>query len=610
MLQKEIQSICLFISSFLFLFCSTACGQTHQQNEVWLQAEHQAELNTVVLNNQSGLLPLKSLEATQIASVGFGNVYQPVLDSILNKYEKVATYNGDSYRAAVNLNALFDDLKFGNTLIITLTDAVVNDQKLIDFLTEVQSRKKLAVIYFGNGQNLAKLDKITAPLIWCSLNTPQSVTIAAEAVFGGIKVNNKLQRTFSAHYASGVGFSIDKVRLKYTVPEAVGLNADDLNKIDNIAREAIAEHATPSAVVLVVKDGNVIFNKAYGSHTYESTTPTKITDIYDLASVTKVSATTPTVMQLYDENKLQLDSTLKYYLAQTRAIADKKDIKLREVMLHQAGFVPFIPFYEKLKPGDHSTDSSALYTTKVADGYFLRKNYYHDVMWPEMLHSKVLTRGKYVYSDLSMYFMKEIVEGITSEPLDQYALEHFYKPLGMQTAGFNPRTRFSKDQIVPTENDTYFRKKLLEGYVHDQGAAMVGGVSGHAGLFASANDLAILYQTYLNRGTYGGVQYFKPETIDMFTAKQSDVSRRGLGFDRWDPESTTGYPSKQATPKTYGHTGYTGTCVWVDPQYNLVYIFLSNRVYPKVTDQLSTLRIRPRIQDAIYDAIKKSTPVN
>lgn len=222
-----------------------------------------------------------------------------------------------------------------------------------------------------------------------------------------------------------------------------------------------------------------------------------------------------------------------------------------------------------------------------------------------MLNSGLANRGKYVYSDLSMYFMKEIVERQSGEHLENYVQNQFYKPLGMTRAGFNPRRRFPKDQIIPTEDDQPFRKTLLEGYVHDQGAAMVGGVSGHAGLFSSANDLAILYQMILNRGVYGGMQYFKPGTVDMFTAKQSDVSRRGLGFDRWDPESTSGYPSKLASPQTYGHTGYTGTCVWVDPKYNLIYIFLSNRVNPTVSTKLSDLNIRGRIQDVIYEAIIK-----
>jgi CubicO group peptidase (beta-lactamase class C family) len=203
-----------------------------------------------------------------------------------------------------------------------------------------------------------------------------------------------------------------------------------------------------------------------------------------------------------------------------------------------------------------------------------------------------------------MYFAKEVIEEVTGQRLDQYVFDQFYKPLGMKTAGFNPRNHFNTNQIIPTENDTLFRKTLLMGYVHDQGAAMAGGIAGHAGLFASANDLAILFQMLLDGGTYGGKQYFKSKTINLFTAKQSDLSRRGLGFDRADPDTSKGYPSKLASLRTYGHTGYTGTCVWVDPEYHLIYIFLSNRINPQVTSKLSALNTRGRIQDVIYEAIK------
>nr|WP_255534776.1 serine hydrolase [Pedobacter sp. SYSU D00535] len=362
--------------------------------------------------------------------------------------------------------------------------------------------------------------------------------------------------------------------------------------------EAISERATPGAVVMVVKDGNVIFNKAYGTHTYGDGIPTKTSDIFDLASVTKTAATTIAAMKLYDEQKLELNQPLGAYLQEVRG-TNKHNIPVKDVLLHQAGFVN-LDFFGGLKPQDHSRDSSYFFNIKASDNYFLRNNYYKEVMWPKMLRTPLPTRGQYVYSDISMYVMKELIERQSHRPLDEYVAREFYQRLGMGTAGFNPRRRFPKEQIVPTERDTYFRKALLEGYVHDSGAAMAGGVSGHAGLFASANDLAILNQMLLNGGSYGGVDYLKPETINLFTSKQSNVSRRGLGFDR---SSGSGYPSRLASSETYGHTGYTGTCVWVDPKHNFVYIFLSNRVHPSASNKLNSLRIRPRIQDAVYTAI-------
>jgi CubicO group peptidase (beta-lactamase class C family) len=419
-----------------------------------------------------------------------------------------------------------------------------------------------------------------------------------------VAVTQNLTSTLSQKYRANTGFITIKTRLQYTVPEEVGINASNLNAIDNIAYEAIRNQATPGCVVLVAKDGKVIFNKAYGYHTYDKTTPDRITDIFDLASVTKISATTIETMRLTEEGILNLDSTIGTYIPMARK-TNKNDIRLRELMEHQAGLIPDIQTYEKLKPIDISTDSSAAYPTKVALHYYLRQNYFRDVMWADMLNSPLRTRGQYIYSDLSMCFMKEINETITSTPLNEYVQNNFYDPLGMQTAGFLPYKRFPLNQIVPTENDEIFRHSLLDGYVHDPTAALLGNVSGNAGLFSSANDLAILYQMLLNRGTYGGDEYFKPATVDEFTAKQSDVSRRGIGFDRWDPIADRHYPSKLASPKTFGHTGYTGIGVWVDPTYNLVYIFLSNRVNPKVTDKLSSLNVRPRIQDAVYEAIQK-----
>lgn len=596
-----------YFSLLIALISLSQCSysQDHLTNEKWLDEQRSVAQSTVLLNNASRQVPVISLGDLKIASIDLGFRHAITFDSLLNKYEKIDHFNGNAYIATSSLNILIDDLKYYNTLILELSDASVSDQRIINFILETEKKRNVIIALFGDGRSLAKLNEVRSPLIWSEKNSSDAASFAAQAIFGGVDLNNTLKETFSEKFQAGAGFPINKIRLKYTVPEEVGINTDDINKIDAIAREAVTQHATPGAAVMVIKDGNVIYNKAFGNHTYQEGEPVKVSDIYDLASVTKISATTMGVMRLVEEGKLSLDSTLKVYLGRARN-TDKQDIKVKEVMLHQAGFTPFIPFYEKLKPADYSRDSSAFYPTKVADNYFLRKNYYEDVMWPQMMGSRLVSRGKYVYSDLSMYFMKEILEGITHDHLDQYVLNQFYTPLGMQTAGFNPRRRFDKSRIVPTEDDSYFRHTLVHGYVHDQGAAMAGGVAGHAGNFASTNDLAILFQMILNKGTYGGQRYFKPETVDQFTAKQSDVSRRGLGFDRWDPDVSEHYPSELASPQTFGHTGYTGTCIWVDPQYNLIYIFLSNRVYPKVTTKLSTLSIRPRIQDAIYEAIKKS----
>lgn len=589
-------TVCLLaISTF------SACAQDHQKNEDLLKVNTNILQHTVLLNNQQNIIPLTSLEKKNIASVSLGFNFQNISDSLLNKYAKVTSFSAAKYENAPELLKLEDDLKFFNTIIISIQDLETTKPKYINFINSLAKTKSVIVALYGQQTNLVPFDSLSAPIIWTQDKSIQSATLIPQMIFGGIAASNKLTRNISGKYLAGSGYTTVVTRLKYTVPEDAGVNSDNLREIDNITAEAIAARAAPGMVVLVAKDGKVIFNKAYGTHTYGGP-PDKVTDIFDLASITKITATTPMVMRLAEQNKLKLDTNIGAYIALARPTA-MNEIPVRDVMLHQAGFIPYIAFHDGVKATDHSPDSSAAYPTKVADGYFIRKDYFKDVMWPQMLNAPIRTRGKYVYSDISMYVMKDIVEHISGEPLNIYTAENFYAPLGMQTAGFLPRNRFSRDQIIPTEDDTYFRKTLLVGYVHDQGAALVGGVSGHAGLFASTNDMAIMYQMFLNKGTYGGQTYFKPGTVENFTAQKSNVSRRGLGFDRWDPNLAKKYPSSTASSQTYGHTGYTGTAVWVDPARGLVYVFLSNRVNPSVTNKLVSMGIRSRIQDVINKAI-------
>ncbi len=595
----------VFAAPFIVIFLSLqSYAQNHAQNEAFFKELINVERSTVLLNNQSQLVPVKEIRDLNIASINIGSAYSAVFDSLLNKYTMVTSIQSTDYKNMQSFNDLNEDLKFFNLIIIQVTDQSLQDPRTIPFLLDLQRNKNLIVCLSGDVHSLKLLEALNSPLIWTETKSPVAAHYLAQLIFGGTAAVSALKHDVSPKYKFGAGYTTKSIRIKYTVPEEVGINTAELKGIDDIAAEAIREKAAPGAVVMVLIDGKVIYNKAYGTRTYTDTVPTRITDIFDLASVTKISATTIAVMRLFEQEKLKLDTVVGAYIPKARS-TDKVNISVREVMLHQAGFIPFIPFYRNLSNTDYSRDSSAAYPTKVADNYYIRKDYFKTVMWPQMLNSALANRGKYVYSDLSMYFMKEMVERQSGKHLEKYVMDEFYKPLGMNKAGFNPRLRFPKEAIIPTEDDQLFRKTLLEGYVHDQGAAMVGGVSGHAGLFASSNDLAILFQMLLNRGRYGDMQYFKPETVDMFTVRQSSVSRRGLGFDRWDPESAKGYPSRLASEETYGHTGYTGTCVWVDPKYNLVYIFLSNRVNPGVSAKLIELNIRGRIQDVIYEAIRK-----
>lgn len=392
------------------------------------------------------------------------------------------------------------------------------------------------------------------------------------------------------------------------------LDTDDkFARVDSIAQDGIAKEAFPGCVVLAVHDGEIVYHKAFGHYKYEPSPAMSYESIFDLASVTKISATTVSVMKLYEEGKLDLKKKLGDYLPWTKG-TDKANLIIEDVLLHQAGLVPFIAFYKETidsvtgipNPTIYSEKPKPGFTVRVAEHIYMR-NDWQDTMFQRILQSKLTAEGKYVYSDNDFIFLGKVVEEISGLPLNEFAAQTFYKPMGMATTGFKPRERFAATRMVPTETEKHFRMQTTQGDVHDEGASMFGGVSGHAGLFSDAYDLAMLYQMLLNGGTFNGERYLNKSTIDFFTAYHSNVSRRGLGFDKPEKDNATRkepYPSALASPETYGHTGFTGTCVWVDPKVNLVYIFLSNRVYPtRSNNKLGQLSIRGKIQDALYQAL-------
>jgi beta-N-acetylhexosaminidase len=385
-----------------------------------------------------------------------------------------------------------------------------------------------------------------------------------------------------------------------------------LQQLDAIAQEAIAARATPGAVVTIVKNGAIIYQKSYGYYDYTKTTPLSTQSIFDMASVTKVCATTISIMKLYDEGKLKLTDTLGKFIPWVRG-SNKAGITVKNILLHQAGLKSWIPFYKETidssgKPlaNIYSSTKTHSYTIPVANNLYMLNNW-RDTMYKRIVDSKLEAPNKYIYSDNDFIFLGLIVEALSKKSLDQYVTDNFYKPLGLQSTGFLPLQKMDTSKIVPTENEPFFRLQTLKGFVHDPGAAMFGGVAGHAGLYSTANDLAVIMQMLLNGGSYNGTQYLKNETIQLFSAYQSDISRRGYGFDKPEKDNATrkeAYPAKYVSAATIGHTGFTGTCVWADPKENLIYIFLSNRVHPLGGDngKLLKMNIRSRIHDAIYEA--------
>jgi CubicO group peptidase (beta-lactamase class C family) len=371
-------------------------------------------------------------------------------------------------------------------------------------------------------------------------------------------------------------------------------------------------------VLLVARNGSIVYEKSYGYYTYDKIVPVSTQSIFDMASVTKICATTLAVMKLFDAGKIKLNDTLGKFIPWVRN-TDKSGLTIHNILLHQAGLKAWIPFFKEV------TDSSGIpnplifskirhknFSIPVADSLYMRADW-RDTMYKRMADSKLEAPGKYIYSDNDFIFLGLIVEKLSGKSLDTYVTENFYGPMNLQSTGFLPMQKFNPAKIVPTEKEKTFRRQLLKGTVHDPGAAMFGGVAGHAGLFSCAEDLAVILQMLLNGGTYLGKQYLQKETIDLFTAYQSDISRRGFGFDKPEKDNATRkepYPASRVSPLTFGHTGFTGTCVWADPKENLIYIFLSNRVHPQGGDNqlLLKMNVRSRIQDAIYEAMEPPAP--
>ena len=388
------------------------------------------------------------------------------------------------------------------------------------------------------------------------------------------------------------------------------MNSDTLQLLDSLLRIVIGTGAAPGAQLLVAKNNKIVWHKAYGHHTYEQTTPVRLDDLFDLASVTKVAATTISAMRLKDEGKLSLDATIDTYLPELRH-SNKRELTLREIMAHHAALQAWIPFYQQTltpqklpAPTIYDAMASADFNVPVCPQLFMTHSWV-DTVWCQIFASNLRPNKSYKYSDLGLYLTARSVRNLSKMPVDVFAEQWYYKPLGMSTTMYNPWQRGLTARCAPTEEDHYFRQRRVQGYVHDMGAAMLGGVSGHAGLFSSANDLAKLFQMLLNGGTYFDRRYLQAETIREFTTRYPLSTRRGIGFDLKELDVRESQNmSELAGPNTFGHLGFTGTCVWADPDQNLIFIFLSNRTYPTMNNtKMGDENYRPKLQSIVYRAI-------
>jgi beta-N-acetylhexosaminidase len=479
-------------------------------------------------------------------------------------------------------------------------------------LHELQQKEKAVTFFFGNPYAL-KNSCDARTVVACYEDDSVTQTVAADLLNGKFVARGHLPVSVCAEWKAGMGIVAPERLLPVVDATRLGMDTAKLKKIEAIAREAIEKKATPGCVVLVAKNGKIAYEKAFGHTTYDGTEPVYTETLYDMASCTKICATTMAVMKLFDEGRLDVQKTLGDYLPWVRG-SDKASLTLWDVLLHQAGLVPDVVFYKETVDSSKEQNPLPAYFTispdsghsvRVAEHLYLR-NDWQDTMELRIVQS-TLGPKKYAYSDNDFIFLGKIVETVTGMSLDQYVKETYYDPLGMTAAGFKPRERLPLGRIAPTADEPIFRRQLIRGDVHDPGAAMFGGVAGHAGLFSDAYDLALLEQMLLNGGELNGVTFLKPSTIEYFTAYHSDISRRALGFDKPEKDNAhrkEPYPCLSASPQTFGHTGFTGTCVWVDPKYNLIYIFLSNRVNPEENNpRLSALSIRGRIQETIYQSM-------
>lgn len=574
------------------------------------------ENSITVVRNPGGLLPFVRLDSMSFASVAIGASKMTTFQEHLGKYAKFEFSNFG--KDVSNSAALIKKLKKKSTVIVSLHDMSSRSSKNYgistsarNFINKLNKETKVILVVLGTPYSLKYFEELDYAMV--AYNDDETTQAkAAQALFGAIATNGRLPVTAGPRSKFGDGVDTKNLRrLIYTTPEFAGMDAEKLKEVDKIAKEAVRIKATPGCQILVAKNGKVIYQKSFGHHSYLPRTKVKNSDIYDLASVTKIAATTLSVMKLQEQNKLDVTKPLGQYFKKAKG-TNKENMLIKDIMAHHAGLKSWIPFYEETitkkykrpKKSIYSTSKKDKFSVQVANNLYIDSGY-RDTIWNRIYRSDLRKNKNYRYSDLGFYMLKRMIEINAEKPIQSYINEEFYAPLGLQTLTYLPLDKFPKSRIVPSEKDTYFRHQILVGHVHDMGAAMLGGVSGHAGLFGNSNDLAIVMQMLLNDGKYGGINYLKPETIKQFTTRHKGSTRRAVGFDMKESNRAKDPNiAVKSSDNTFGHTGFTGVGVWADPDNDLIFIFISNRTYPRMNNwKLNKKDIRLRIHDAIYDAI-------
>ena len=573
------------------------------------------EQAVTVVKNDNDLLPIRNLDNNHIATLSIGSS-QTIFQEMTTKYASLSHYDYEKDNPELLQKlARYDIVLVGlDQLTVWRDDGYGIEPATLEWLRQLNHSTKVVLFLFGSPLALDYFDDFPA-LIAGYENQPIPTSIAVQIAFGALPAQGRLPVSIGSQFEAGSGFDTSYLgRLAFSPAETVGMDSRVLETIDDIANEMIRSEAAPGCQVLVARKGKVVFEKSYGYFTYDSLEAVTNESVYDIASVSKVAGTLQAVMFLADRDMIDLDERIGTYLPEL-AGTNKESLQIRDIMTHQAGLVPTLLHWRNtvddfgLLNDYYDIFPNEKHPLEVASGIYASTGL-RDSIWNWTLRSELRrkysrkTKYDYKYSDLGFYVLHHLVERFVNQGMDQFLKQNLYDPLGLNTLTYRPLCQYSLDRIAPTEDDHYFRNQLVRGMVHDPGAAMYGGIAGHAGLFSNAFDLGVLMQMNLQGGYYGGDHYYTPNTLQEFTSQQFEENRRGLGWDKPSYNEDYEVTSHYASPATFGHTGFTGTAVWVDPHFDLVYVFLSNRVYPKASNvKLIKNNIRTRIHNKIYEAI-------
>lgn len=574
-------------------------------------------------SDEKDLIPLEVKSSEKLACLSIGSARQTPFQNRLDSYADFDHYNTTTDINSGISSTLLQELESYDKIIVSIHDMSKSYGRnfgiaasALNLIKELNQKKEVILVLFGSPYALKNFNDFETVIVaYEDDDVFQDLT--AQSLFGAVGLEGKLPVSSSERFYANLGITRPPIqKLGYSIPERVGLNSETLEEINILANELISDKSAPGCQVLVAKDGKIVWEKSYGHMTYGFQQEVSTETVYDLASMTKILATTLAVMKLQETGKLSLFSPIDNYIANLDT-TNKSGMKLYDMMAHVAGLYPWIPFYtetqikEKRKmipsPAYYRSALNEDFTIPVAKKLFLRTDY-RDTIWSKIYRSELRANNDYRYSDLGLYLAAKIVENVSGNKLDAYVDRNYYQPLGLLHTLFNPLTRIPMEDIAPSELDDYWRYQEVRGTVHDMGAAMLGGVSGHAGLFSNARDVAVLMQMLLNGGVYGGKRYLKPSTILQYTQRHPRSTRRAIGFDMKELDITKSMNmSEYASEWTYGHTGFTGTAVYADPVHNIVFVFLSNRTYPDMNNnRLNRKDYRSKIQSVVYKALIQS----